>query len=289
MKASIHRGVPRELARNAGRATLWAAVGLVLVRGVGDILADDPQPAAHPAPVRTSAAQFPDGEARAFAIAFARTYLTVDPSDERGARRLAPFVSSSLSDQVAPSVSPRSPGAEVAFATVAREVHLGESRALITVAVFLRNGGDRYLTVPVARDEAAGLVVYDLPALSAAPAAGAGDPPAVSELSGPDGAAVEDLAARFLRVYLHGGSRAELAYLLAPGVHVAPMGRGLVVEAIEEVARLGALHPTRLQVAVTARVRESATRARYRLRYRLAVERSDDRWQVTSVAGGPAS
>ncbi|HST37956.1 MAG TPA: conjugal transfer protein [Conexibacter sp.] len=261
----------------------------MLVRGVGDILADDPQPAAHPAPVRTSAAQFPDGEARTFAIAFARTYLTVDPRDDgRGARRLAPFVSQSLSDQVAPSVSPRSPGAEVAFATVAREVHLGESRALITVAVFLRNGRDRYLTVPVARDEAGGLVVYDLPALSAAPAAGAGDPPAVSELSGPDGAAVEDLAARFLRVYLHGGSRAELAYLLAPGVHVAPMGRGLVVEAIEEVARLGALHPTRLQVAVTARVRESATRARYRLRYRLAVARTD-RWQVISVAGGPAS
>jgi hypothetical protein len=37
--ASDPRGVPRGLARNAGRATLWAAVGLVLARGVGDMIA----------------------------------------------------------------------------------------------------------------------------------------------------------------------------------------------------------------------------------------------------------
>lgn len=289
MKASIHRGVPRGLARNAGRATLWAAVGLVLVRGVGDILAEDSQPAAQPAPLRASVAQFPDGEARAFAIAFARTYLTVDPRhDEQGAQRLASLVSSSLSDQAAPVVPSRSPGAEVAFATVAREVHLGESRALITVAVFLRDGRTRYLTVPVARDDAGGLVVYDLPAFSAPPAAGAGDPPAVSQLPGPDGEAVADLAGRFLRAYLHGEEQSALAYFLAPGVHVAPMQPGLVVEAIEEVGRLDAARARTVQLAVTVRVREEASGASYRLRYRLTVQRAA-RWQVTAVAGGPRS
>lgn len=285
MNASVHRGVPRGLARNAGRTALWAAVGLVLVRGVGDMLAD-PQPAPAPtAPRADVAQQFPDGEARALAIAFARSYLSVDP---RRDARLASFVSTSLSDQVAPSVSPRSPGAEVAFATVAREVHLGESRALITVAVFMREGRTRYLTVPVARDGADMLSVYDLPALSAPPAVGDSSPPVVSDLPSRDGAAVEDLAARFLRAYLQGESEAGLAYLLVPGAHVAPMQRGLAVEAIEEVARLGAARPGRLTVAVTVRVREGETRVRYRLRYRLTVERGD-RWQVAAISGGPRS
>lgn len=283
MNASVHRGVPRGLARNAGRTALWAAVGLVLVRGVGDMLAD-PQPAPAPtAPRADVTQQFPDGEARALTIAFARAYLTVDP---RRDARLAPFVSTSLSDQAAPVVPSRSPGAAVADATVAREVHLGESRALITVAVFMRDGRTRYLTVPVARDSNGRLSVYDLPALSAPPAAGDSSPPAVSDLPSRDGAAVEDLADRFLRAYLQGESEADLAYLLAPGAHVAPMQRGLAVEAIEEVARLGAARSRRLTLAVIVRVRETETRVRYRLRYRITVEHGD-RWQVVSVEGGP--
>jgi hypothetical protein len=262
----------------------------VLARGVGDILADDPQPAARPATVRAAAAQFPDGEARAFAIAFARSYLTVDPGrDERGAQRLSPFFSASLSDQATPVVSPRSPGAEVADATVAREVSLGESRALITVATFMRDGRTRYLTVPVARDEHGGLVVYDLPALSAPPAAGAFTAPTVTQLSGPDGEAVADLAGRFLRAYLQGEDESALAYFLAAGVHVAPQDAGLVVEAIEEVGRLGAARTRGTQqIAATVRVRERSSGATFRLRYRLTVK-AGDRWQITSVAGGPRS
>lgn len=286
MKASIHRGAPRALARNAGRATLWAAVAVVLARGVGDMLAD-PQPTTPRAAVRASVAQFPDGEARAFAVAFARSYLTVDPDrDGQRAERLSSLVSESLSNQVAPVVSPRGPGAAVADATVAREVHLGESRALITVAVFMRDGRTRYLTVPVARDERGGLVVYDLPALSAPPAAGVGDPPVVSHLSGPDGDAVVDLAGRFLRAYLHGEDESALAYFLTPGVHVAPMPNGLEVEAIEEVGRLGAARPRAMQIAATVRVRDLASGVRYRLRYRLTLARAE-RWQITAVTGGP--
>lgn len=272
------------IARTAGRATLWACVGLLLVRGVGDVLAD-PQRATTTAPIR-SRAPFPDGDALAFAAGFARTYLTTGARHE--ARLASYFSNKSLSDQAMPAASSRGPGAAVAEATVAREVPLGDSRALITVATLLRDGHTRYLTVPVARDDHRGLAVYDLPWFSAPPVAGAVEAPAVIPLSGRDGEAVADLARRFLRIYLHGEDESALAYFLAPDAHVAPIGTGLAVEAIEEVARLGATPGRGMQLTATVLVRDRASGSTFRQRYRVAVERHE-RWYVTAVAGGPRS
>lgn len=185
-------------------------------------------------------------------------------------------------------MSSRGPGAAVAEAMVAREIPLGNSRALLTVAAFMSDGRTRYLTVPVARDDRGGLVVYDLPSFSAPPAAGAVEAPAVMQLSGADGAVVTDLTERFLRAYLHGEDESALAYFLRPDVHVAPMPAGLSVEAIEEVGRLDASRANGIQVAATVRVHEAATGATYRLRYRLTLERRD-RWYVTAIAGGPGA
>jgi len=274
------------LVRTAGRATLWACVGLLLARGAGDVLAD-PQPATTTAPIGSRAPPFLDGDALAFAAGFARTYLT---SDARHEARLASYFSSkSLSDQAAPAASSRGPGAAVAEATVAREVSLGDSRALITVATLLRDGRTRYLTVPVARDEHGGLAVYDLPSFSAPPVAGTSvEAPVAIPLSGRDGEAVSDLARRFLRVYLHGEDESALAYFLAPDVHVAPIGTGLAVEAIEEVARLGAAPGRGMQLTATVKVRDRTSGVTFRQRYRVAVERRE-RWYVTGLAGGPRS
>ena len=279
------RADPGGIVRTAGRATLWACVGLLLVRGVGDVLADT-EPVTTTAPVRTRAASFPDGDALAFAAGFARTYLTTGAGREQ--RLASYFANTSLSDQAAPAASSRGPGAAVAEATVAREVPLGDSRALITVAALLRDGRTRYLTVPVARDEHGGLTVYDLPSFSAPPVAGAAEAPATVPISGPDGDAVVDLTRRFLRVYLHGEDESALAYFLAPDVHVAPIGAGLAVEAIEEVARLGAGPGHRMQLAATVLVRDRTSGTTYRQRYRVAIERRE-RWYVTGVAGGPRS
>ena len=273
------------LVRTAGRATLWACVGLLLVRGVGDVLADT-EPVATTAPIRTSAASFPDGDALAFATGFTRTYLTTDTS--RRSRLGSYFANTSLSDQATPKASSRGPGAAVAEATVAREVPLGDSRALITVAALLRDGRTRYLTVPVARDEHGGLAVYDLPSFSAPPVAGTAEAPATVPLSGPDGDAVADLTRRFLRVYLHGEDESALAYFLAPDAHVAPLGTGLAVEAIEEVARLAASPGRGTQLAATVLLRDRISGATFRQRYRLTVERRE-RWYVSEIAGGPRS
>lgn len=278
----------RGVARTAARATLWAGVGLVLVHGVGDILASPHEPPRRAA-VQPSAPSFPNDEARAFAVDFASTYLTTDAGHaEHSAAHLSPYLATSLSDQATPSVSPRSPGAAVAEATVARVVPLSESRALITVAVLLRNGRTRYLTVPVARDDGGGLVVYDLPSFSAPPVAGVVQTPTAIPLSGSDGDAVADLTRRFLRAYLHGEDESALAYFLAPGTHVAPIGPGLTVEAVEEVDRLDGSTARGMQVIATARVREDATGTTYEQRYRITVARRD-RWYIAGVAGAPGS
>ncbi|HST38791.1 MAG TPA: conjugal transfer protein, partial [Conexibacter sp.] len=246
-----------------------------------------PRPAAQRGPAPARLAPFPDSEARAFAVSYARAYLA--PGDRRTSRQavLARFSSQSLSDQ-AVLEPPRSPGAAVAEATVAREVSLGDSRAILTVATFTGDGRRRYLAVPVARDERGGLVVYDLPALVAPPPLGAAEAPAATPLSGPDGEAVEALTRRFLRAYFQESDLGALSYLIAPGAHVVPHTAGLWLEEVEEVGRLGG-SPTRgLLLAATVRVRDLSARATYRLRYRISVVRTD-RWYVTSVAGGPRS
>ncbi len=94
---------------------------------------------------------------------------------------------------------------------------------------------------------------------------------------------------RFLRAFLHGGSQAELAYLLAPGAHAAPLGAGLRVEAVEEVGRLDAAGSRSMQVVATVRVRDGASGrelpAAVPARGRAAATAG---W-CGSVAGGPQS
>ena len=75
---------PAELVRGAGRAVLWCLVAVLLLRGAGDVLAT---PA--PEPVRVvqrAAAAWPDDQARAFAVGFARAYLSYSPRVRSGPR-----------------------------------------------------------------------------------------------------------------------------------------------------------------------------------------------------------
>jgi hypothetical protein len=171
---------------------------------------------------------------------------------------------------------------------VAREVSLGESRALVTVAVGLEGGGSRYLTVPVARDEAGGLAVFEAPSFSAPPARGTvtgGDP---VPLSGSAAEAITDLTERFLRRYVVGAGEPGLAYFLAPGVRVASMPDGLEVVSVDGVDAVGRSGGSRRWVLASVRVRDDATGAVYALAYRVEVVRHD-RWYVAAVAGGPGA
>lgn len=271
----------------AGRVVLWAFVGLVLLRGLGAIFSSS-------SPADRGASNVVRGdaslgvEAQAFAVRFATTYLSVDPKQPEAYRRaVAAYLPKGLSDQAATLPSPDS-RTRVAWATVAREASLGSSRALITVATASTVGAVRYLSVPVARDHDGGLVVFDLPSLSAPPPKGTAEAPEPVALSGADARPVEDLTKRFLSAYLAGGDRAELAYLLAPGARLVRMPQGLEVVAVDQLGRDA--RPPRGQLAVSAlvRVRDRASGAVLSLRYRLTLVRHE-RWYVRAVAGGPSA
>ncbi len=264
--------------RSAGRVALWIAVGLVLIRGVGSIVSEPASPAG-----RASAEpRFPDAEARAFAVRFASAYLDPPPGG------LGRYLTDGLSDQAAVT-PPRGPGAKVAWATVAREASLGDSRALVTVAVLTDAGTSRYVTVPVARDERGGLVVSALPSFSPPPSRAVARGEDVEPLTGPGAEAVGDLAERFLRPYLSGGDSDALGYLLAPGAAVAPMPGGLAVVSFDGVDQIAATATARRRsVLATVTVRDRETGAVYPLGYRLEVAKHD-RWHVAEIAGGPQS
>src|SRR5918992_841725 len=177
-----------ELLALLGRLALWAAVAVVLVHGLGDILAS-------PGPTPSSRARertgdvWPDAAARGFAVEFATAYLHHSPHDDPGeyAHRITDFGSTELASELAPRFEQRGPGQAVRSATVAGSTTLDARHALLTVATTVTTAEavtTRHLTVPVARDESGGLVVYDMPSFVAAPARASAQPVAGEPLIG---------------------------------------------------------------------------------------------------------
>ncbi len=284
--AGRRRGLGSAGLARTGRVMLWAFVGVVLIRGLGAIFgggeATDRDMAA------AAERRFPDHEARAFAVRFTHAYLGGSKQEPETYRRaVAAFLAEDLRERATAVLPENGSGARVAWATVARESLLGRSRALITVAVSTGEAV-RYLTVPVARDRAGGLVVFDLPSLSAAPPRGAAEAPEPVALPDTQARPITDLVSRFLQAYVAGGDRAALGYFLAPGARLVQMSRGLEVVGVEQVARDP--YPARRGVGVVAlvRVRDRATGGELVLRYRLTLV-GRERWYVQVVAGGPSA
>lgn len=274
----------RGLLRSGGRIVLWVLLVVVLVRGVGDILSGSARPPGAPWGV-AARRSFPGSEAAAFAVGFARAYLTWRPGEpERHARAVGDFLASGLRDRAAALLPRRGPGERVAQATVARESNLGGARALVTVVCFLADGNTRYLTVPVARDPGGRVVVFDLPALSAptpiADAAAAEPQPLTGEQAG----SMSDVVRRFLAAYLGGGGPHDLTSFLAPGASVASMPTGLELVSIGQVGQSGKATAARVPVAALVRVHDRGSGAIYSLRYRLELVRRE-RWYVAAVGG----
>ncbi len=274
-----------DVARPAGRLILWALVGLLLVRGLSDVLRSRPTPS--PAAMAAAKPVGPDEERQAFAARFSRVYLSWRAGEIAGhARAVAPFFVSDLRDRaVAIQLPRRGPGQLVAQATVARSQDLGSGRALITVASQLAGSARTvYLTVPVVRDDRGGLAVFAPPALSAPPPAGTAAVSAPPPVAGPDVGEVRLLVQRFLAGYLSGAS-SGLSYLVAPGASVGALDGGLRLGSLDAVGQL-ARGPGRLLVQADVHVRDQAARASYPLAYRLEFVRTD-RWYVRRVQGGP--
>jgi hypothetical protein len=275
---------PGRVFGTVGRVLLWCAVALLLVRGAADVLAVEERAPARPE-ARAAAAAWPDEQARAFAVEFARAYLSSSPADPDGyARELLPFVAAELRDSVVPRFAEDSARQVVENAVVARSARVDGRRALVTVAAWLSVDGEastRYLAVPVARDSRGGLVVDDLPSLATPPARGQAEPPQPEPLSGAARAEIEDVLGRFFRAFLAGRSE-DLEYLVPAGVRIGALGEEHELVGLDSVDQLGPAGGRERLVLATVRARDPQTRAVYALRYRVRLVRAD-RWYVAGV------
>jgi len=281
LDAAAARMARRRLAVAAGRAVLWTVLAFVALRGVTDLLGNEDVPARVVA--AGAAPAWPDDEAQAFALRFARAYLSRSrryPGVER--QTVAAMAAPELRDALTVSVPSRVRPQAVPEVSVARVVGLDRDRALVTVActVLGRSISTRYLAVPVARDAAGGLIVFDLPSFTSPPRPANAPRLAQREpLEGSEADAVNALVRRFLAAYL-AGDREQLPFVMArDAVPPAPLGERYQLVDLERVQRLD-----HARVTAVARVRESESRAVYTLRYRLRLKRTD-RWLVLGVEG----
>jgi hypothetical protein len=264
----------RSLLRGLGRAAIWTVLALLLVRGA---LASSDHGTATPGNPGEAAGIAQRNSA--FAVRFARAYLS-DPSP--GA--LAPFLAEGARVGTG---RPPGGGEAVAQAEVTESEPLGDGRAVLTVACELRDTRTLYLAVPIARSQAGGVAALGAPSLVAAPSRAGADPARPRPLAGADAGAIEALVAKFLPAYVAASDASDLAYLVAPGAAVQPLGGALEFASLSGVSQLGSGEGPRREVLAAARLTDPASGATYPLVYRLELVKGA-RWYVRAVEGAVA-
>jgi hypothetical protein len=262
----------RTALRTAGRAALWALVGLLLLRGTASVLAD-PQKSDR---ATASPSGVVDPTTGSFAVRFARAYLGGASSQE-----LAPLLAPGVNT---PSAGASATGIEVQQAEVAGSEDLGGGQVLVTVACELADARTVYLAVPIVREGAGGVAVSGAPAVVAGPAGVGEDIPSPRPIAGPDAPAIGELVRRFLPAYFSASSPTDLSYLLTPGAVVVPPGNGLRLLGVSSVKQVGDGEGGRRTVLATVRVRDPLSGASFGLGYRLDVTQHG-RWYVDRVEG----
>lgn len=264
----------RSVLRGVGRAAIWIVLALLLVRGV---LAGPAGEATAPTPSTGTGA---DQKTSAFAIRFARSYLS-DPASAA----LAPFLAVGV--RVGGGRPPQG-GGLVAQAEVEDTEELGDGRAILTVACELRDSRTLYLAVPIVRTEAGEVAALGAPSIVADPdKAGVDSEERPQPLSGDDAGEIEALAGRFLPAYIASSEASDLAYFLTAGTEVQPLGGTFELAAISEVRQLGPGEGGHREVLVAARLADPDSGASYPVVYRLQLVRRD-RWYVRAIEGAVA-
>jgi hypothetical protein len=244
-------------------------LGLLLLRGI--VAAPAGQ-----APVAAAPGLVADQASAAFAARFARAYL-----EEPAAGALTPYLAEGAKLGTG---RPPQGGELVAQAEVTETDELGDGRAVLTVACELRDSRTLYLAVPIVRSKAGEVAALGAPSIVAAPAAAGADPERPQPLAGSDAGAIQALVEKFLPAYVEGSEPSDLAYFVAPGAVVAPLGGGLDLAAISGVTQLGSGEGPRREVLAAARLTDPASGATYPVVYRLELVRGA-RWYVRGVEG----
>ncbi|HEY1853125.1 MAG TPA: hypothetical protein VGG40_00930 [Solirubrobacterales bacterium] len=267
----------RRVARTIGRWAIWATLAVLLVRGIGSAFA----PSEGETPSARPAGPAADEAADAFAIRFARAYLS-DPSAEA----LTPYLAEGA--RIGTGLAPSTETANVAQAEVSSTEVLGGGESVLTVACELRDSRTLYLAVPVIRSGDGEVAALGAPWIVAGPGIAAGaDSDRPQPLAGPDGPEIESLVAKFLPAYLGSGEADELSYLLLPGEVIQPLGGQMSLKSLAGVSQLGDGDGPRRTIVAGVRVTEPSSGATYPLVYRLSVVRAgrDGRWYVAAVEG----
>jgi hypothetical protein len=258
-----------------------------MVRGVASILGSDGDAQGRRPDSGAAARSFPDADAQAFAVSFARAYLTWAPGrQEWVAPALRPYLAPGLSEDAGLRVPERGPPQIVDEATVARTQAIDSRRGLVTVAttVSSRVVTTRYLSVPIARDAHGGLAVYQHPSFVPPPARADVEAPAPEPLEPAEEARIEALLERFFPVFFSGPTQ-QLDYFLSPGTRVRALPERYELLDLVAVEQARGGRSARRTVLADVEVRDRDSGASFDLTYRVALERRD-RWYVTGLNTG---
>ena len=238
---------------------------------------DPPRGAARTSDV--SAASVTDRAAEAFAVLFARRYLTWSGSEPlTSARELEPFVGTGIEPDVG-LMLPSSGEQQVSWAEIAQSRQPVAGEHVYTVVADVEPGGLRYLTVPVARESDGALALAGYPAFVGPPATTPGH--LEGGLEQVDDPALEVVVRRALSNYLD-ASATELAADLTPAAEVSLPPNPLRAIAVQ--------HPYWVPGggAVLATVQAEDDRGvRYTLGYELDVSASQGRWEISALQANP--
>lgn len=259
------------LRRDAPRLLL-PAVALFGLLASARYAIDPPTPSGRPTSAGLAAQ--PDRGAEAFAVLFARRYLTWDAADPEAHRQaLAPYVGQQMEAEA--GFQPPQDGSQRVLWTQVLQARSDAGGGRYTVVVQTDASGLVYLSIGVSRLAGGALALSGYPAFVGPPrTASAPASPPLDEVR--DGA-LSTVATRALRNYL-AGQGSELAADLSPGAQVSPPAQPLTLESLDT---LGWLRPGgSLYALVHAGDRAGG---RYALAYRLGVADDAGRWEIDAI------
>jgi hypothetical protein len=224
-----------------------------------------------------------DQGAEAYAIAFARAYLTVNARDpQQHVRALAPFVDAN-GDPDGGYSPPEDLTQDVSWATVVQSRPSELGGETYTVAAQTSPSGPVYLTVTVRRDSAGSLQLVGLPALVGPPQSRPAQNASGDTLAAVVDSDVTEVTTRALRNYLAGDST-DLRADLSPAAVVSMPAPPLRLQRVEQVV----WGPSARSVLATV----DATDPRgglFQLTYEIDVDRSGARPYVSAIQTNPRS
>jgi Conjugative transposon protein TcpC len=266
--------------RNLLRVLLVAALGLLLLLGLRDVVR--PFVAGRPAPAPTSpTVGYPREPAEAFAVRFAMAYLTFDGAHPDARQRaLAAY----LPDSGDPALGWDRSGKQTALEGVPAGIQVeSANRALVTVAVLVDQQRWIYLAVPVVSDQG-GLAVA-APALVPPPGRASWQQPSSITSDDQDSTLSSQLRpslTAFFRAYA-ASSASELAYYAAPGAQIQGLDGEVELRELSDISVLQGSTDQRDAVA-TVRWLDRHSGARLTEGYRLRLVQVDGKWLVGEVS-----